>query len=638
MSPLPTNMQNGNERGVESKSLSLDLEALNSKYNNLLLSYKQALSDYEESLKADYSKPCGKYTLNDKIDENCYMDVWNKAGCKTGNQDPAGTWWPFQTLQTLIQDSWLWATMQDDTHRFGCYNTNQGPYMVIGTGTDGRLYYKNNLNAAWVLINDGGYGLKAVCTMPDGVGIYGVGSDGTIYSKPSYDATSWSPLPNPNGRCCVISASSGPDGTIVGVGTDYVTWSVAPGDTSSWERVQYNNGGEWLISLCIAPNGNIFCTNGNGIFMKSNYLNMNNIGWTYLGNQDIGIIALTIAPDDTLLGVGNNYVIYTAGNYQNVGSEVTWQGPVSGGGQVTGITTIVNQNYNPLIYSKATSPNYNISGETMSQMQAATFWGTSSVGQTNGGSLQDCVASCSTTPGCTGATYNQSAHGQPYCWLRGGSGTIGPGMGGSTENSDFAIVPKTKQLLKNVNAINQELTSLNKIIQGKLENMPNVYATQNQARINKDNDLKGQYSKLEKDRRTIKNKIDEYQSLENTQNASDAHITQNYVAFFILLGIVIIGVIVLAMFSLDKKITDAVKFTVSSGAASVVNISKVANPFYILFGIILVIVIVYLYNEYSYNVYSGVMSISKNTNKQLVIVIIFAIVVAFTFVSKMQKK
>jgi hypothetical protein len=42
--------------------------------------------------------------------------------------------------------------------------------------------------------------------------------------------------------------------------------------------------------------------------------------------------------------------------------------------------------------------------------------------------------------------------------------------------------------------------------------------------------------------------------------------------------------------------------------------------------------------KYSSNVFSGILSISKNMNKKLVLVILFAIIVAFIFVAKMQKK
>jgi hypothetical protein len=628
MQMIPSrNMETDNERTTESNSLSLDLEALNSKYSNLLLTYKQAMSDYEESLKLDYSKPCSKYKLNDKVDEECYSYIWQKAGCKTGNQDPAGRWWPNQTMQTLIQDSFLWATHQSDDRRLGCYNTNDGPYMVIGIGTDGRLYYKKNLNANWQLGNDDTRDCRGICTGSDNNTYLSVGNNYDIWTK-KFDSPNWTRYQD--GKCCVKSIAQGKDGTIIGVGTDNTTYSLSPG-ANSW--VPTTGYGEGLISICIGPNGNIFCTNGTSIFMKTSYLALSNIHWTYLGGN-IPIIALTIAPDGTLLGVGNDNLIYTAGNYENVRSGLTWTGPVINSGSVIGITTIVNPNYDPSIYNNETAPNYNINGETMSQIQGSTFWGTTSVGQTSGGSLQDCVASCSSTPGCTGATYNQYNH---NCWLRGGSGTITPGVGVSSD-SDFAIVPRSKQLLQIMNTVNEELTGLNKQIQRKLETLPNVYATQVQERNMKDNDLKIQYTKLEEDRKTIKNKIDEYQSLENNQDSSIAYITKNYVTFFVLLGIVIIGVIVLAMFTLPKNTSDSLKLGVTSGVANVINVSKMVNPTYTLFGIILVIVIVYLYNEHSYNVYSGVMSVSKKSSKELVIVIIFAIVVAFVFVAKMQKK
>ena len=84
------------------------------------------------------------------------------------------------------------------------------------------------------------------------------------------------------------------------------------------------------------------------------------------------------------------------------------------------------------------------------------FLGSSALSQNNSATLNDCIASCSSNPKCSGATYNQTNYKQPMCFLRTGDGNLVNGL-----SSDIAIVPKGKQLLSIVQNINNQLNETN---------------------------------------------------------------------------------------------------------------------------------------------------------------------------------
>ena len=120
-----------NSKNNEGSSTALNLESLNTEYKNLLIEYKQAVSNYVNYLKQEIVQPCAAYNANSKgISQVCYNDIWKKAGCGTGTTKPNAntSWVKGITLNGLIQDSWSWATMTDAQHRNGCYGKNNKNY------------------------------------------------------------------------------------------------------------------------------------------------------------------------------------------------------------------------------------------------------------------------------------------------------------------------------------------------------------------------------------------------------------------------------------------------------------------------------------------------------------------------------
>jgi len=107
-------------------SITMDLENLQQEYSNLLIKYKQAVTNYISYLNIESQKPCINFSADSKnVDQKCYDYIWKKAGCKTTGVVNANTSWAqSQTLNGLIYDSFLWATLTDNTHRQGCYGTS----------------------------------------------------------------------------------------------------------------------------------------------------------------------------------------------------------------------------------------------------------------------------------------------------------------------------------------------------------------------------------------------------------------------------------------------------------------------------------------------------------------------------------
>ena len=118
--------KNKNNKTDNTKSIVLSLETLSKKYDTVLIKYNQAQKDYINYLKSQSSNmACSKYNSDSTgIDQDCYDEIWKKAGCTTtGKVSSNSDWAKKQTLNGLIYDSYLWATMTDSQHRNGCYGS-----------------------------------------------------------------------------------------------------------------------------------------------------------------------------------------------------------------------------------------------------------------------------------------------------------------------------------------------------------------------------------------------------------------------------------------------------------------------------------------------------------------------------------
>ena len=525
------NNNNNNNNNTEASSITMDLENLQQSYANLLIQYKQAVSDYINYLNVQAQQPCGQYTSSSKnIDQKCYEYIWSKSGCTTTGVVNASTNWAMgQTLNGLIYDSFLWATMKDYTHRNGCYGNAGNPYYIIGVGTDGNLYSRPGLDAPWSGVNDNSNGyLVTIFTGPDGK-LYATNKDKQIVYKNNWSDSTWAG--SISGSCCVMSAAMGPDTTIVGVGMDNKLWSRPL--NGSW--TQTASPGEWCSYVAIAPDGKIFVIGGgNNIYTKNSYLNLASQSWTAQGGSPR---AITIAPDGTFIGVGQDMQLYSKPDYKNLASN--WSGPYNSyyaSCCVVSVTTVANTDYNAANYQSATAPNYKINSQPYVNIQGNAFTGTGSAGQSTATTLQDCQAQCASNSNCTGATFVSN-----QCQLRTGEGQINP-----SSNESYAIVPRGKQLLLNMENINQQLISINKQITNKLKIGEPVYSHFKSQSDDKSEELKKSYSDLLTERENIKKLLDEYETLNRTDGENLIKINQNYYTYILLLilAVAIIGLLI----------------------------------------------------------------------------------------------
>jgi hypothetical protein len=194
------------------------------------------------------------------------------------------------------------------------------------------------------------------------------------------------------------------------------------------------------------------------------------------------------------------------------------------------------------LYNTQTEANDNIPLET-SNGQA--FWGEAAISQNNSPTLQDCVASCSNTTGCSGATYNGVDHKEPICSLRSGDGNLVSGL-----PNDYAIVPKGKLLLMIVDNINDKLTKINQKILSKIQDVKPLYNKLNQEKEISGSELIRQYKVLTDERDKIKKTINEYETLDEAQIQGNISINQNYYSFILLLFLAIGIIFILSKLAL----------------------------------------------------------------------------------------
>jgi len=446
---------------------------------------------------------------------------------------------------------------------------NENHYIIICVGTDGNLYSRKSVDAPSEKIQDDSNGkFLSLCTSNDGKTIIGCNISNNLEQKPSWDAPKWQGNIQTPGN--VMSVAVGQDGTVIGVGMNNGLWS-KPNLNGNWTQAS-SPGGEWISSICIAPDGSIFCIGSNSaIFKKDSYKNLPSQQWQYLGNNTCCVKAITIAPDGTFIGVGTDNQLYTKASYKDL--TTNWIGPYSQSTNIISITTVANNINQQLI-----------------KIPGSVYWGKSALSQNSSGTLQDCQASCASTSGCSGATFNATANGKQQCFLRSGDSDIGTGV-----STDYAIVPEGKYLLMNIQDINKQLLDTNNQIQKKTVEGQAVYDKQIGKRETDTKELVQQFDQLTKERGKFEKMVNEYQDLDQQQSEGDIHINKNYYSFILLLGIAIIVIIVLFYFtSSTTSSTNMATPLIQSGG----ELGK--NAYYFIFGIILVILIIHYYKNYFY--------------------------------------
>jgi hypothetical protein len=317
--------------------------------------------------------------------------------------------------------------------------------------------------------------------------------------------------------------------------------------------------------VAIGLDGSVIVSNGAGnVYKKNSYQNLQNQQW-----QDVGsccITASTIAPDGTFIGIGMDSQLYTKDNYTDLNTP--WKGPYGSSCCVVSITTVSK---NPKMVST----------------QSQTYWGKGQAGSqsvyTNVVTVDDCTALCSTTSGCSGATFNPIDHGQPMCWLRSGDSDVGPGL-----YNDYAIVPETKKYLEIMKSINNKLNATNKQIMDITMGSQGEYA----GIINKSSknhlELAKNFKVLQAERNKIADMLKKFDDLDESRVETELSTNQHYYLFILLSVITIMIGFILYLCSFPnftlESILQTILQTIQQGGT---NISR-----FLFYAIILILIFI----------------------------------------------
>ena len=178
--------------------------------------------------------------------------------------------------------------------------------------------------------------------------------------------------------------------------------------------------------------------------------------------------------------------------------------------------------------------NNNNSNNRMISIPNSAYLGTGSAGETDANTLQDCEAVCASSKNCSGATFISGK-----CNIRTGDSTILP----SNEES-YAIVPKSKQLLMHMEDLNKQLLQLNMEISNKIKMGQPVYDELKKSQYKQNIELMKSYKQLEEERENILALLDDYNTLNTTENANQIRSNQQYY-IYILLTLLVIAIVFL---------------------------------------------------------------------------------------------
>ena len=165
-------------------------------------------------------------------------------------------------------------------------------------------------------------------------------------------------------------------------------------------------------------------------------------------------------------------------------------------------------------------------------MKGQAYLGTETLRQIDNTSVNNCQALCANDSKCSGATFKSNT----CVLITGDSSTI------SSTNDSYAIIPEGKKLLMNMESLNQELINVNEKISNKLNGLQPMFNENDVERKNNTRELIQNYKELIEERENILKLLDDYKTLDNTQQEYEVKITQNYylyIVYFILAIIIV---------------------------------------------------------------------------------------------------
>ena len=230
-------------------------------------------------------------------------------------------------------------------------------------------------------------------------------------------------------------------------------------------------------------------------------------------------------------------------------------------------------------YNTSTAPDYNINSQSFATIKGMAFPGTgearSRISQNQTETLQDCIALCNSSPECTGANFVSKK-----CSIRTGDSPLV-----ASSQDSYAIIPKVKQILLNMEDINKQLLDVNAKITEKIKIATPDYEKTKKDSYLKNKELTDNYEKLLEERRTIVEKLNEYESLENVENENQIKTTKHYYTYVLLIILAIAIIIILYNMSGYRTPTPTVTPIIQPGG------ELGTSAYYIVFLLIICVII-----------------------------------------------
>jgi hypothetical protein len=235
--------------------------------------------------------------------------------------------------------------------------------------------------------------------------------------------------------------------------------------------------------------------------------------------------------------------------------------------------------------------NNDISNNNLSFIHSQAYWGKNIISQNTSSSVQQCMASCSQTTGCSGATYDMEAS---ICYLISGKGKIV-----SADANHYAIIPKLDILLSNIENITNQLNYINSKIQQKIQSAEEENYRQNKENQKDPSSLIHKYKTLLEERKAIEANMKKFATLDEKNTITSLTVSQHYYSFLLLIFLVFVFIFILTYLS-----TSGSNKTPTSGG-SYQNIQYGGElgytAYYIVFALILLTLFIHFYMP---NIYS----------------------------------
>jgi hypothetical protein len=183
--------------------------------------------------------------------------------------------------------------------------------------------------------------------------------------------------------------------------------------------------------------------------------------------------------------------------------------------------------------------NQNNDNKSFVHIKGQAYLGTQTLQQINNTDINRCEALCANDKKCSGATFKSNV-----CIIKTGDSQII-----QSSNDSYAIIPEGKKLLMNMEKLNEELININKKISDKLNGLQPEFKEANNERKTNTNELLKNYKELMDEREEIIKLLNEYKTLDNTQDEYEVKITQNYYLYLLYILISIFMLYLLYKFS-----------------------------------------------------------------------------------------